>query len=172
MKWLGQKSEDVIVTGNYVKNGGHGAIWGTGVTRAVFANNIVDGASDVGLDLEWSEDSVITANTVRNCANAGIALFFACRRIGISGNTILNDHPMPEPGKTAPGGWWVRSGIWLTSPDRKKFPEDSGHEAITITGNTITGDGLRRRGIWIGRESRTITLGANTFSNLGVEHDN
>jgi hypothetical protein len=169
-EWRRKACEDIVVTGNYVKNGGDGAIWGTGVKRAVFANNIVDGAADAGLDLEWSEDSVITANTVRDCANAGIALFFACSRIGITGNTIINDHPLPQ--KTDTSGWWVRSGIWLTSPNRKEFSEDHGHENITLTGNTITGDANRRRGIWIGREARSVTLDANTFSNLGVEYEN
>jgi parallel beta-helix repeat protein len=165
MKWLGQRSEDVIVTGNYVKNGGDGAIWGTSIVRAVFANNIVDGANDVGLDLEWSRDSVITGNSVRNCKNGGVALFFSCENISITSNTIINDYPII--GKDRDAVWWARSGIWLTYPNRNDFPEEPGHRNITIVGNTIHCAPGERRAIWIGSESRNVTIGSNTISGGG-----
>ncbi|MDR1279391.1 MAG: right-handed parallel beta-helix repeat-containing protein [Opitutaceae bacterium] len=171
MKWVERKSEDIIVTGNHVKNGGAGAIWGTGIKRAIFANNIVDGAEDVGLDLEWSQDSVIANNSVRNSKNGGVALFFSCENISITGNTIINDHPIT--GKDLDAAWWVRSGIWLTYPNPNDFPGEPGHRNITITGNTIHcigGEGEKsggRRAIWIGSESRNITIGANTVSGDG-----
>jgi parallel beta-helix repeat protein len=158
-KWEVKDCADLIFVNNYVKNGGGGAIWGTGGKRVVMANNIVDGATDVGLDLEWCEDSTITGNTVRNCENGGISLFFACQRVSITGNTVINDRPISDP-KAA---WWVRSGIWLTYPNRETYKNDFGHRDITIVGNTIFCAEGERRAIWIGSESENITIANNTL---------
>ena len=49
-EWKNKAMTDIVLIGNYVKNGGGGAIWGTGATRVVMANNVVDGAYDIGLD--------------------------------------------------------------------------------------------------------------------------
>ncbi len=152
-------SGDVTITDNYVKDGGGGAIWGTGARRVVVANNVVDGARDVGIDLEWCEDATITGNTVRNCENAGISLFFACRRVSISGNTVINDRPIADP----TSGWWVCAGIWLTNPNRGAFKGDFGHRDVTIVGNTIFCAEGRRRAMWIGGESENITVANNTI---------
>jgi len=152
-------SADLIFRGNYVKDGGGGAIWGSGAVRVIMANNIIDGARDVGLDLEWCDDSVIVGNTVRNCANAGISLFAACRRVSITGNTILNDGPIGDPN----ADWWVRSGIWLTGPNRGASKSDLGHRDISIVGNTIMCSEGERRGMWIGVESDNITIADNTI---------
>ncbi len=159
-----QDSSDLIFADNYVKNGGGGAIWGTGAQRVVMQGNIIDGAEDVGLDLEWCTDGAITGNVVRNCKNGGISLFFACQRVTISGNTILNDSPIPADAPK--DGWWVRSGIWLTFPNRETFKDDHGHRDITITNNTIVcvADGPRR-GIWIGSESDNVLLANNLVAN-------
>lgn len=162
--------ENLIFTGNHVKDVGWGreefsggGIWGTGAKRVVMANNIVDGATDVGLDLEWCVDSVITGNTVRNCFNAGISLFYSCERVSIVGNTILNDRSYTE--EEAAKGWWVRAGIWLTETNREKFPNDYGHRDISIVGNTIfSKDDLPRRSIWVGPESKNITVKDNTLT--------
>ncbi|NCO90928.1 MAG: right-handed parallel beta-helix repeat-containing protein [Armatimonadetes bacterium] len=143
-QWEQTDSEDLLFANNYVKNGGGGPIWGTGARRVVMTGNLIDGAEDVGLELEWCEDSVISGNTVRNCGNAGISLFFACKRVSITGNTIVNDHAIDDPN----AAWWVRSGIWLTPPNREAFKRDHGHEDIAIVGNTIRcADGERRERI-------------------------
>ena len=136
-KWERQESQDLIFANNYVKNGGSGPIWGTGARRVIMANNIVDGANDIGLDLEWCADSVITGNTVRNAHEAGIALFYSCHRVSITGNTVINDMEITEG--EAKRSWYVRSGIWLTYPNRDVFKNDFGHQDVTITGNTFTG---------------------------------
>ncbi len=169
-KFESKQSEDLIITGNYIKNGGGGAIWGTGATRVVAANNIVDGAGDVGIDLEWCDDSVITGNTIRNCENGGISLFFSCSRVSITGNTILNDREIKDP----EADWYVRSGIWLTYPNTETFKNDTGHRDVTIVGNTIRSLPGRRRAMWIGSGSSNITISANTLSGAaawqGGEH--
>lgn len=172
--WQMQDSSDLIIANNYVKNGGSGAIWGTGAHRVVVQGNIIDGAKDVGLDLEWCTDGVITGNVVRGCENGGISLFFSSQRITISGNTILNDSPIPADAPK--DGWWVRSGIWLTFPGRETFKDDHGHRDVTITGNTIVcADDGPRRGIWIGSESDNILLANNLIINgqswFGGEHN-
>ncbi len=158
-KWEVKDCADLIFTNNYVKNGGNGAIWGAGGKRVIMANNIIDGATDVGLDLEWCEDSAITGNTVRNCENGGISLFFACQRVSITGNTVINDRPISDP----KAEWWVRSGIWLTYPNREEFKKDFGHRDVTIAGNTIYCAEGERRAIWIGSESENITIANNTL---------
>ena len=70
------RCQNIIFSGNIVKNGGRGAIWGTGYRNIIMSNNLIDGAKDVGLDLEWCDDSVIVGNVVRNTENGGISLFF------------------------------------------------------------------------------------------------
>ena len=178
-------SEDLIFANNYVKNGGGGAIWGAGGRRVIMNNNIVDGCRDVGLDPEFCEDVVISGNTARNCYNAGISLFFTCKRVTITGNTVYNNAtPNPKQkaaiftmiqGKLSKEEmklpWYVRSGIWLVPPNREKMATDTGHEDITIVGNTIyttDKDKIPRRDIWIGAEVKNVRIEANTLSGHGI----
>ncbi len=165
-KFESKNCEDLIFSNNYVKNGGGGAIWGTGAVRVIMANNIIDGAEDVGLDLEWCDDSVIMGNTVRNCENGGISLFYSCRRITISGNTVINDRPIKPsefPASDPRSKFFVRSGIWLTYPNKSTFKNDNGHREVTIVGNTIHCAEGERRAIWIGSESDEINIANNTL---------
>ena len=160
-KWESKKASDLYFIGNYVHNGGSGAIWGSGAEHVVMSGNVVDGAEDVGLDLEWCDDSVISGNSVRHAANGGIALFFACQGVTITGNTIRNDHPISA--EAAKAGWFARAGIWLTYPNRKEFPQDFGHRDVAITGNVIICAEGERRAIWIGSESDNVVLQGNTI---------
>lgn len=166
-EWESIQSEDLIFANNTVKNGGGGSIWGAGARRVVMTGNIIDGATDVGLDLEWCEDSVISGNTVRNCKNAGISLFFACKRVAITGNTVVNDREIDDPEAT----WFVRSGIWLTPPNREEFPGDHGHEDIAIVGNTVyspPSEKGERRGMWVGSEVKNVRIESNAISGPGI----
>lgn len=159
-KWEKKVSENIIITGNIVKDGGEGAIWGTGAKNVIISNNIVNGANDVGIDLEWCDESIISSNTVSNAENGCISLFFSCKQISITGNTILNNREYSKPNID---GWYARAGIWLTYPNTKDFPNDTGHENITITGNIIKNiTGTKRRGIWIGsNDCKNIALSNN-----------
>lgn len=158
-QWERMGCEDLTITDNYVKNGGEGAIFCTGAKRVIVANNVVDGAKDVGIDLEWCVDSTISGNTVRNCENACISLFFACERVSITGNTVINDRPITNP----KANWWARAGIWLTNPNQDVFKVDHGHRDITIVGNTIHCAEGDRRAMWIGVESENVTITGNTL---------
>ncbi len=135
------ESTDLVFANNYVFNGGGGAIWGTGARRVVMADNIIDGAHDIGLDLEWCDDSTIVGNTVRNCTNAAIALFLSCRNVTIAGNSMV----------VTEGSTGRRDGIWLTPTDKSLYKDDHGHRIISITGNTVVAEGKTlRHGINIG----------------------
>ena len=172
-KWNPElRSESLLVTGNRVRNGGAGAIWGTGYRDIVIANNLVDGAKDVGIDLEWCDDAAITGNVVRNTQNGGISLFFSARRVSIAGNTIVNSWKYET---CLHDQWAIRAGIWLTYLNTKEFPGDTGHEDVTITGNTIFNTDLERRAMFIGTGSKRITISGNSVNQgdifVGGEHN-
>ncbi len=158
--WERKDCRNILISGNIVKNGGGGAIWGAGASNVIVTGNSVDGAADVGIDLEWCDDSVISANTVSNFENGGISLFFSCNGVSITGNTIKNNRPIKE----SINGWWARAGIWLTYPDKKTFLKDDGHRNVSITGNTIICSEGEYRAMWIGSESENITIGNNNIS--------
>lgn len=163
-KWDSKGCDNILISGNYVRNGGGGAIWGAGARHVIASGNIVDGATDVGIDLEWCDDSVITGNVVSNFENGGISLFFACKGVSITGNTINNNRPIIDP----KADWWARAGIWLTYPNTESFPKDNGHRDVTITGNTINCAEGDRRAIWVGSLSDNIVIGSNAIKGGGI----
>ncbi|NLX04988.1 MAG: hypothetical protein GXY33_07580 [Phycisphaerae bacterium] len=156
-KWEMAGCEDLIFANNYLKDAGGGPIWGTGAYRVVMVGNIVDGASDVGLDLEWCFDSTIAGNTVRNCQNAGISLFYSCRNVAVSGNTVIITE-----GKSG-----MRGGIWLTGVNQTEFPGDTGHQNVAITGNVVVGEGKPKHGISIG-SGTNVVCAANVLQNADL----
>ena len=150
--------EDLIFTNNYVYRGGSGAIWGTGARRVVMNDNIIDGAKDVGLDLEWCYDCTISGNTTTNCWNAGIALFLSCRNVAITGNSVsITD--AGEEGR--------HDGIMLTEVNRTLYRKDFGHRQISITGNTISAHSPGRHAISIG-SGFDIVCEANVMHNADI----
>ncbi|MBI4977227.1 MAG: right-handed parallel beta-helix repeat-containing protein [Spirochaetes bacterium] len=167
-KFEQQKSSNITIIGNTVRNGGGGAIWGTGASNVLMAYNHVDGAKDVGLDLEWCSDSAIISNTARNTRNACASLFFRCSNVSIAYNDLTNDYPISE--KEAAKTWWVRAGIWLTYPNTQKFKNDTGHDNIRIYSNRIiVAEGVRR-GMWLGNTSKRIFLQGNTINNEAMKY--
>jgi len=171
-KWQKREASDLQFSGNRVTNGGRGAIWGSGAERVLMSQNIVNGAEDVGLDLEWCTDSVIEGNIVIGAKNAGIALFFACEQVVIAGNTIAYSDPGSGPAQPGVSGSnrWKPSAIWLTDPNRSIFPQDKGHRNIAITGNSIRCNAPNRGGIWIGAESEQVALSGNAVGGGGIWH--
>jgi len=158
--WHFERKEcsDLLIQGNYCRDAGGGPIWGTGAVRVVANDNIVVNAEDVGIDYEWCDDSVICGNTVIGAVNAGISLFYACKNIAITGNTVvIRDLAQGK-----------QTGIWLTGTNRKEFEEDYGHRNVTIVGNTIRGEGPHKAGIAIGAESRDIVIAHNTLKNADI----
>ena len=161
-QWKAKTSSDLMFVGNIVRNGGGGAIWGAGTKRLIMAANIVDGATDVGLDPEWCEAVAIQGNVARRCHNAGISLFFRCENVSITGNTVRNDRPIsPEDAKKA---WFVRSAIWITPTNRQTYKHDTGHENVAVVGNTTFSAPGTRRDMWIGSEVSNVRIEANVVS--------
>ena len=150
--------QDLVFANNYVYRGGSGAIWGTGARRVVMSGNIIDGAKDVGLDLEWCYDCVITGNTTTNCWNAGIALFLSCKNVAITGNSVF----ISDEGQEG-----RHDGIMLTGVNRKLFRKDFGHRQVSITGNTIYAQSRGRHGISIG-SGQEIVCDANVMHNADI----
>ncbi len=174
--------QGLVVANNLLYNAGGGPIWGTGMSHititgnvvqgaddvgidcewcddVAITGNVVQGADDVGIDCEWCDDVAITGNSVRGAVNAGISLFFACRNVAIAGNSVVV--PDVDHGE--------RCGIWLTGPNREALPQDHGHRQVAITGNTVVVEGVRARGIAVGRESRDVALTGNVLANATVE---
>lgn len=149
--------EDLLFANNYVYRGGSGAIWGTGARRVVMIGNTIDGAHDIGLDLEWCYDCTVIGNTTRDCQNAGIALFLSCKNIAISGNSIYITENLE--GRC--------DGIMLTGINRKLYRKDFGHRQISITGNTIYAEGKNKYGISIG-SGYDIVCAANIMHNADL----
>ena len=73
----------------------------------------------------------------------------------ISGNTVYNNRTYAKEAE----GYWVRAGIWLTYQNQKTFQNDTGHENITIAGNTVVNGPGKRRAIWIGCGKNILVRG-------------
>ena len=109
-------TNDITITGNVVKNVVAG-LWGSRGRRITIAGNTATICSDVGVDFEGCIDCSATGNTVSNCDNAGLAMFYRSTNCVFAGNAVLVD--------AASGNQY---GIWLTA-------DFNNHNAIT--GNTV-----------------------------------
>jgi len=154
-QWEKMDCRRISFIGNRVIRGGAGAIWGTGCVGVVATGNIVEQCADVGIDLEWCEQGAISGNTVSGAANAGISLFYSCRDVAITGNTVV----IPDADKGE------RIGIWLTGTNTREFPGDQGHRDVTILGNVVRAEGRAGRGIAIPPEAREVLAQANVLVN-------
>ena len=127
--WEGTKDgQNLIYEGNIVMDVGGGGIWGTGAERVVMRNNVVDNCGDVGLDLEYCDDSLILDNYAGRCVNGGVSLFYSCEDVLIKDNIIYNNAPPKDGG--------VHAGIWLTDA-YGVYDYDTGHRDIKIYDNSI-----------------------------------
>ena len=155
--WESKNASDLVFSGNHITNGGAGAIWGAGAKRITMTNNYVDGAADVGLDVEFWDDVVITGNTVKRCRYGGIAAFFSSEGVLIEDNVVYNDRVF--------GTGQSSAGIWLTSLDLASNPGDIGHSYVVIRDNeVILGSGPEKRFcIAIGSVNDTVLVYNNTL---------
>jgi parallel beta-helix repeat protein len=116
---------DIAITGCIVKNiiGRAGAslgggIWGSLGSRITVTGNTIDGCTDVGIDFEGGEWSTASGNTIRNCINGGLAVFYAAHDCTFTGNTVINDT--------------------ITGPAFKAFASPRGPNArITVADNVL-----------------------------------
>jgi hypothetical protein len=157
--WKTKDSSNLTFSHNWVGNGSGGGIWGSGASHVIMTENAVSNFGDVGLDLEWCDGSSINRNRVSHCRNAAISLFYSCMNVAITTNLIVQRAP---PGVRRPdSGRW--QGIWLTSVNRKVFPDDTGNDHVLIARNIIIQTGSSLPAIGLGSGSSNITQSANVI---------
>jgi hypothetical protein len=131
-----QACSDLRFEINHVTNATTGAgIWGLGVVVVTFSGNVVDGVGDLGIDCEWCTNVTIASNALQNCHNAGISLMISNMHATISNNAIEIYSPCYK-GAT-PGGMHGGMGIWLSPTNHHAFHDDTGHNDVTISDNTV-----------------------------------
>lgn len=140
--------EDLIIANNVVYNTG-GGIWGSCGRRIIMVGNTVNGSADICFDLERCEDSVIMGNTAVDGANAGISLFYACKRVIISNNSIR-----------VTSGSGNRYGIWLTGAN---------YCDIVIIGNNVYSDAVGRIGIYCDEGGQNIRIESNILRDCWID---
>ena len=155
--WKMQSSTNLLFNRNRVVNGSGGGIWGSGATGVVMTENKVSNFGDVGLDLEWCSKGIISRNTIFNCRNAGIALFYSCVNVAITDNKVEEKAPIRQ--NEVEFGQW--QGIWLTGVNKNVFPEDSGHSHVLIARNQILQVGASLSPIGINSNCKDIVEESN-----------
>jgi len=135
-KWC----ERIIINQNTVRNVTGGGIWGNKGEDILIDNNSVTTCGDVGIDFESSRNGRAINNSVRNCKNYGLAVFFASKAILFSKNKIYQDINFGH-------------GIGLTGEGQSSD--------ITFSNNTVSVKGLNKCGL--------ITDGANIVTNVIIE---
>lgn len=78
---------DITITGNIVKNV-VGGIWGSLGERITIIGNTVENCSDVGIDFEGCTFSTADGNTVKDCINGALAVFYGSKYITMNNNTV------------------------------------------------------------------------------------
>lgn len=84
-------SENVVITGNVIKNGGYGISLLLTTSRTTITDNVIANNAFVGIQLQTSTYNVIDHNTIKNGGGQGIALSLSSSHNSIVNNTILNN---------------------------------------------------------------------------------
>lgn len=152
-KWQKKQAQHFVVMKNQVSAGSGGGIWGSGIVDVAITHNKVEDFGDVGIDLEWCDNGTITDNDISRSGNAGIALLYSCQNVSIERNRIHQAEPAGrQSGKSA----LLRRGIWLSSPNTNKYPDDHGHRNIRIEDNTIERSPKSGQAIAVGRNAEVV----------------
>jgi parallel beta-helix repeat protein len=92
IQWWGDDKngwcENLRITGNRVRRVNGGGIWGNRGRNVTVVNNIVETCGDVGVDFEHSSNCSATSNTVRDCKNYGLAIFYGSEQITFRNNNV------------------------------------------------------------------------------------
>lgn len=144
IQWWGDDSrgwcKQIDIKKNFVRNVIGGGIWGNKGESISITGNSVTTCGDVGIDFESSRSSHATNNTVRNCKNYALAVFFSSKSILFAENKIYQDTNFGH-------------GVGLTGEGQSTD--------ITLSGNIVSVKGTNRCGL--------ITDGANVATNVTVE---
>jgi len=111
---------DIDITACQITNSGETGILGTNVDDIRINYNSIDGAGDVGIDLEGGTNFSVLGNKSRNCDYGAITLFYTCASGLIRSNIVsVNDG---------------KAGIRVTD-----YPSMKIHD-VSIDGNIIDSD--------------------------------
>lgn len=92
IQWWGDEvngyCENLVIRNNVVRRMHGGGIWGNRGRNITVTSNITEVCGDVGVDFEHSFNSTATNNTVRDCKNHGLAVFFASENIKFINNRV------------------------------------------------------------------------------------
>ncbi len=165
-KNLEQNCRNIIFSNNRMFDAGGAPIWGAGGINITMEGNYVDGARDVGLDLEFCRNSKIINNFTRRTQNAGISLFYGCEDVVITNNVVWNDREDYYGGHTEGDVGWAfyPTGILLTM--HSGVYANFKHSNVLIDNNIVLvwpGDN-RRRGIWVGSAKENVEVKNNVVS--------
>lgn len=132
--------EKLIISENNVKNV-TGGIWGSLGKEIIINNNIVENCSDVGIDFEGCDNSNANGNTVKNCTNSGLAVFYGGKNISFSANNVIQE---------------------INAPCVKMFGSTKMIKNIAITGNILNG----HQGLYTDENScENLLISNNQFIN-------
>jgi hypothetical protein len=93
IQWWGDEvngyCENLTISNNVVRRVHGGGIWGNRGRNVTVTSNIAEVCGDVGVDFEHTFNSTATNNTVRDCKNHGLAVFFASENIKFLNNKVV-----------------------------------------------------------------------------------
>ncbi len=92
IQWWGDETngycENIRISGNRVRRV-TGGIWGNRGRNVIVSNNTTEICQDVGVDFEHSFNCSAIGNTVRDCKNYGLAIFYGSERITFAKNRVF-----------------------------------------------------------------------------------
>lgn len=92
IQWWGDDTggwcENLRISGNRVRRVDGGGIWGNRGRNVTVTNNTTEICGDVGVDFEHSQNCSASGNTVRDCKNYGLAIFYGSERITFTNNKV------------------------------------------------------------------------------------
>lgn len=143
IQWWGDEvnkyCENIWISGNRVRRV-TGGIWGNRGRNVIVSNNVTEICQDVGIDFEHSFSCSAIGNTVRDCKNYGLAVFYASERITFTKNRVFQ-------------GVNYGHGIGLCG--------DGISKQISFIGGSINTKGTASCGL--------VTVGANVVQNVLIE---
>ena len=143
IQWWGDETnkycENIWISGNRVRRV-TGGIWGNRGRNVIVSNNVTELCQDVGIDFEHSFNCSAIGNTVRDCKNYGLAVFYASERITFTKNRVFQSSNYGH-------------GIGLCGEGTSK--------QISFIGGTINTKGAASCGL--------VTVGANVVQDVLVQ---
>lgn len=143
-------AQDISILMNSVWDINQGGIWGSMGDRVRIKMNDVKDCGDVGIDVEGTFYASIIGNTVSNCANGCLTMFFYNKGIIFQGNNVYSN---------VDGQYLFR--IYNSS-------QSQNNKDVTLKGNTFEYANTSGIGIIGGDNCETIIVEGNTITNCKI----